>query len=674
MRLHLAQDRPLPDPVNSTSESELRAHIERALSAEYDVEKEIGRGGMGVVYRARDRRLKRTVAIKVLPPELAFRGEIRTRFLREAETAAQLSHPSIVPIYSVGEQDRLVFFVMACVDGDNIAKRLHDKGRFSPEDTRRILRDVADALAYAHSRGVIHRDIKPDNVILDAATGRAMVTDFGIARAVSDGDSRLTATGIAIGTPAFMSPEQSAGDRDIDGRSDLYSLGIVGYQMLTGDLPFSAANTPAMLMKHISERPAPIDERCPDLPADLSRSIMLLLEKEPDDRFADAAALVAALDGGEVPSLRPHNAGTRTSTDRAQGERPQGGVLVASRTSGVEIDEARYEPSAEELRRWHAGPVEKYRKKLAPYVAVNAVILFFALFGRGGGLLTITVFWSVYMAFKYAGLWSEGYDWRDVFRQPRHRELLEVASEAIDEASALFDKDKRRELRERSRRRGSTPRTGSYAPSPATGQATRTPPAAPREPIMLPSGDPRAIMLQQARTDHDEIVRLVDSMSREERSRIPDVVASAAALRDRVESLARASVHGSAGGSEGAGAVIEQEIARLEAQANPLDRDASEARVRRLAFLKRQRRAAADFDGRRAQTVARMESCSIALENMRLDVLRLRAGTQTHQHVTSIAEQAMSLAQDVDATMYAADEVSRVTAREGGTGRGTARR
>ena len=238
----------MPDPTATSSDAELNALVERALTANYELDRELGRGGMGIVYRAKDRRLKRMVAIKVLPPELGFRGEIKSRFLREAETAAQLSHPDIVPIYSVDEREGLVFFVMACVDGDTLAKRLVERGPLPVDDARRILREVADALAYAHARGVIHRDIKPDNILL-GEDGRAMVTDFGIARAIQEGaDSRLTATGVAIGMPAYMSPEQAAGDREIDGRSDLYSLGIVGYQMLAGQLPFLASSTAAMLM------------------------------------------------------------------------------------------------------------------------------------------------------------------------------------------------------------------------------------------------------------------------------------------------------------------------------------------------------------------------------------------------------------------------------------------
>ncbi|MGV3710291.1 MAG: serine/threonine-protein kinase, partial [Gemmatimonas sp.] len=174
----------MPDSPDLTDQdAELHAHVQRALAATYEVEQEIGRGGMGIVYRARDKRLKRFVAIKLLPPELSFRRDVRSRFLREAETAAQLSHPNIVPIYSVDEVENLVYFVMACVDGDNLATRLKNKGPMPVADVRRVLTEVAEALAYAHARGVIHRDIKPDNILMDGVDGRALVTDFGIARA-----------------------------------------------------------------------------------------------------------------------------------------------------------------------------------------------------------------------------------------------------------------------------------------------------------------------------------------------------------------------------------------------------------------------------------------------------------------------------------------------------------
>ena len=312
---------------------------------------EIGRGGMGVVYRAKDRRLKRTVAIKVLPPELAFRSEIKTRFLREAETAAQLNHPNIVDIYAVDEAEGIVFFVMAYITGDNLAKRVHDHGALSVDETRRTLRDVADALAYAHERGVIHRDIKPDNILIDAQSGRPMVTDFGIARAISEGDSRLTATGIAIGTPTYMSPEQAAGERTIDGRSDLYSLGILGYQMLTGEPPFIANSTPAILVKHISERPIPVEQRRADVPQDLARVIMMLLEKDPANRFPSASAVVAALDTGRVPQI--DRAPTPVPPDNAADDvGSSASVELVSRRRARKTRTASSAPTPEEWRRW----------------------------------------------------------------------------------------------------------------------------------------------------------------------------------------------------------------------------------------------------------------------------------------------------------------------------------
>ncbi|HEX3160668.1 MAG TPA: serine/threonine-protein kinase, partial [Gemmatimonadaceae bacterium] len=232
----------------------MRDRVVAAVGDRYDVQAELGRGGTAVVYRALDVRLRRSVAIKVLPPELAYRDDVRARFLREAQTAAQLAHPHIVPIYTVDEADGLVFFVMGLVEGESLGARLLREPRPPVAFVTRVLAEAADALAFAHRRGVVHRDIKPDNILLDRDTQRAIVTDFGIARALEEG-ARLTLTGIAVGTPAFMSPEQALGERDVDGRSDIYALGVLGYLMLAGELPFRATNTPAMLMKHISEPP-----------------------------------------------------------------------------------------------------------------------------------------------------------------------------------------------------------------------------------------------------------------------------------------------------------------------------------------------------------------------------------------------------------------------------------
>jgi serine/threonine-protein kinase len=274
----------------------LRDRTIAAFGDHYLVGKEVGRGGMAVVYAATDIRLQRTVALKVLPPDLAFRSDVRERFVREAQTAARLNHPHIVPIYSVHEAQGLVCFSMALVTGESLAARITRESKPSFEYVATVLEQTADALAYAHASGVVHRDIKPDNILLDAESGRVMVTDFGIARAAGSG-SRLTQTGIAVGTPAFMSPEQATGDREIDGRSDVYSLGVVGYLMLAGRLPFDAATTPAMLVKHLSETPPPLWTVRPEAPRVLASILDRCLAKRPDDRWENAMAMRDALRG-----------------------------------------------------------------------------------------------------------------------------------------------------------------------------------------------------------------------------------------------------------------------------------------------------------------------------------------------------------------------------------------
>src|SRR3989440_7595233 len=269
--------------MNDAADKALATRLSQALGSSYTLEGEIGRGGMGVVFSARDERLKRQVAVKVLPPELAFREEIRLRFVREAETAARLSHPHIVPIHSVGEApDGLVYFVMAFVDGESVAGKLSRRGRLPPEEARRVMLETADALGAAHALGIIHRDVKPDNILLEGSRGRVVLTDFGIAKALTSttGPGTLTATGVAIGTPHYMSPEQAAGDREIDGRSDIYSLGVVGYQMLAGELPFSAPTVPGLLLKQITEQAPNLQDKSPTCPDDLSACVMRSLEKE----------------------------------------------------------------------------------------------------------------------------------------------------------------------------------------------------------------------------------------------------------------------------------------------------------------------------------------------------------------------------------------------------------
>ena len=697
----------MPDSAAPSSEdAELRAHVQEALSASYDVEQEIGRGGMGIVYRARDKRLKRHVAIKLLPPELSFRRDIRSRFLREAETAAQLSHPNIVPIYSVDEVGNLVFFVMACIDGDNLATLLQKRGPLPCENVRRWFTEIADALAYAHARGVIHRDIKPDNILLDGIDGRALVTDFGIARAMVDSGetSRLTATGMAIGTPAYMSPEQASGDRDLDGRSDLYSLGVVAYQMLVGEPPFVGGTTPALLVKHLAEMPVPVSLRRQDVPPDLAMIVMRLLEKNPDNRFQSAPEVVQALKTGIVPPAPQAFAAGSPGASRGApgsgmsfGALPQNAGRMANSASAYSPpsyqaptyqantaqssghaypppqyteDDRDHQPTTADIARWEAAPVLKFRKSLAPYLFINGALLVVSIFG-GKEFFGFSTLWTIWIAWKYAKLWSDGYDWKDVLRQPRHRMFGEVLSDVFDSVVSIFSRSKREELRAQGRR---SRLSGVFTPSfPAMGgpplglhggdrlvsnKKGYTPPAAPARDDEL--GE-YAIAVRAARADREEIGRLLATIPAEERARISEVANTSVELANKIEIIALDLARFDRAQGNDRAHDVDAEITSLELEANPLDVQRSEARVRRLAQLRRDRRAIVENIRRRDVRRGQFESCRIALENVRLDLVRLRTGNSSVQSVTLIAEQAMALARDVDIAVQAAGEMRDVT-------------
>ena len=269
--------------------------LQEALAGHYALERELGRGGMAVVYLARDMSLDRPVAIKLLPPDLAAHPKLRDRFLREARTAARLSHPHIVPIHAVDEVGGYVFYVMSYVDGETLAERVANRGPLPPREASRLLQEVAGALAAAQGQGVVHRDVKPGNILLERATGRAMVTDFGIARLADGGE---TAVGELLGTPEYMSPEQAAGDA-VDARSDVYSLGVVAYYMVSGQLPFTAPTIQAVLAKQLTHVPPPVASVAAGIPASLASAIDTCLIKDPSRRFQSAEALSHAL----APSL-----------------------------------------------------------------------------------------------------------------------------------------------------------------------------------------------------------------------------------------------------------------------------------------------------------------------------------------------------------------------------------
>jgi len=506
----------------------------------------------------------------------------------------------------------------------------------------------------------------------------AKITDFGIARALTDnGDSRLTATGMAIGTPAYMSPEQSAGESDIDGRSDLYSLGVVGYQMACGDLPFNAPNTPSMLVKHLSERPVPVDQRRIDLPADLARVIMILLEKDPANRFPDATSVVTALSSGVMPTLRTAQAPASVpaygligspglSGFSAQRDSTASRGTVASRTgSGLRGGRA---PLPDELDRWNAEPVRKFRKKLAPYLAVNAIIIPVSLFGDTG-FFTITAIWSIMMAVQYSKLWQEGFNWRDVFRQPRDRLIFDVAAETIDDARALFDETKREQVRARARERASSglfPENRSGGSSNLLGGGSSRMPRSPlpgesSPPPQLPADNsPYGSALASIRMDRDEIYRQLQTMTKDEKDQIPDVQASADAIYRKGMLVAGILAELDLRDNRDTPEAIENEITRLESQANPLDYRASEERVRRLAHLKRQRRVVADLGKKRVDAETKLEHCRQLLRNMRLELLRYRSAGMggISNGLSMVTQQAQVVVKEMGYLSDAAAEVN----------------
>jgi serine/threonine-protein kinase len=292
-----------------------QARLTKALSDRYTIEREVGAGGMATVYLANDVKHDRKVALKVLRPELsaALGSE---RFPREIRFVAQFNHPHILSLYDSGEAEGFLFYVMPYVEGESLRDRLAREKQLPIADAVRILKEVADALAYSHARGVVHRDIKPGNVLL---SGRhAVVTDFGVAKAVSASASRdtMTTVGMAVGTPHYMAPEQAMGQGDIDQRADIYALGILAYEMLAGRTPFSAETAQGILAAHVMEQPKELREVRPGVPEPLAQAIMKCLAKNPADRWQTADELLAHLD---LIAATPSGGMTPTHTRPVQG-------------------------------------------------------------------------------------------------------------------------------------------------------------------------------------------------------------------------------------------------------------------------------------------------------------------------------------------------------------------
>src|SRR3954464_2589888 len=269
--------------------------VRESLAAEYEIIEELGRGGMAMVYRAKDRQLEREVAVKVLPFSLAFDTEFVERFQREARTAAQLEHPNIIPIYRVGRSDRVIYFVMKFLRGGSLSGILGQRKKLTPPEIRRLLLEAGSALGYAAQRGIVHRDIKPDNIMFDEF-GQSVLTDFGIAKAASG--QKLTGTGMSIGTPHYMSPEQARA-QPIDGRSDIYSLGVVAFQCLTGSVPYDGEDSFSIGYKHITE-PIPTPNLVTADERRVFEIIKRMLMKDPFDRYQTCEELIASFQGQPI--------------------------------------------------------------------------------------------------------------------------------------------------------------------------------------------------------------------------------------------------------------------------------------------------------------------------------------------------------------------------------------
>ena len=656
-----------------TERDALRDRVEGAVGALFQIEDEIGRGGMAVVYRARDVRLHRKVALKVLPPELAFRADVKSRFLREAQMSAQLSHPNIVPIFTVDEIDGVVFFSMGLVEGETLAQRLARDPRPPLDVVRSMLREVADALAYAHARHVVHRDVKPDNILVDGATGHVLVSDFGIARA-AEGDTRLTVTGVAVGTPAYMSPEQAMGDRDVDGRADIYALGVVGYQMLAGELPHKAANTPSMLMKHISERPRPLGEVRPDLPANLIYAIERAMQKGRDERWPDAGAFRDALaDHAPVP-LQSRHAPAAPPLLPAP-ESAIGGVPAYPKfpalPAGWMFDPSTREYGRDALREWKE-ETKRWRQRYGRQAVIGIKIgrrdekraYRAALRGTqapedrirraqtallsGIGAIGITA--SINLITSPTHLW---FPWvvfavgvgtfsrlsRLVVDGIPLRRILQVQPQSTPQAATDTGYD-------------AAPRLGA---SPEFSQR-REPPelaAIPRDVLEGPHG----ATIREAINTKATIAEVLGKLSAADRQMLPEIQPTVDALVERVLSLAQGLHQLDADASPAAIAALDRRLA--DAKAGPADSPDLE---RRLQLLERQQATLKDLAARRGTVADQLERAALVLQTMKLDLFKLRSsGLDAKLDATTGATQeARALSTDIGRVLDAANEVRKL--------------
>jgi len=350
--------------------SDFQNRLQQALAGTFQIERELGGAGMSRVFVATETALERRVVVKVLPPELAAGVNVE-RFRREIQLAAQLQHPHIVPLLATGDDEQLLWFSMPYIEGESLRGTLTRHGRLSPRDVVRILHDVVDALAYAHARGVVHRDIKPDNILTSGM--HALVTDFGVAKALSAASPvhGSTTTGMAIGTPAYMAPEQLAADPAADHRVDLYAVGLLAYELLTGSSPFTGSSPQATLAAQLTQVPEPPHRTLRDIPEPLSALIMHCLEKDADKRPQSALALLGQLEA--LPPLSATSSGAASVLgSRPAGRQPRAAVLagalaLVAMAAWALIPRGGEAPSEQtSLDARDAGPGGDVRSRLAP--------------------------------------------------------------------------------------------------------------------------------------------------------------------------------------------------------------------------------------------------------------------------------------------------------------------
>ncbi len=642
----------------------LRDRVVAAVGDRYLVEIELGRGAASVVYRATDAALKRRVALKVLPPERAADPATRERFRREAEIAARLSHPSIVPIHAVDERDGLAYVVMAYVEGESLEERLARDPRPPLMEVRRILGDIADALAYAHSRGIVHRDVTPGNIMLETDTGRPLLTDFGIARAASE-HPRLTAVGIAIGTPAYMAPEQALGDSEVDGRADIYSLGVIGWQMVAGSAPFESATTLGMLMKQVAEPVPSLVARRPDVPGEMAAAIERALAKAPDDRWSDAAMFRDALRGATMATARVPDAPAPVPTPRS-GERaairpsawPPGYVPLRSHARAEahapahDALDARAQirirlEEEEDVRLWGrltsiGERARAFRRAFLVTAGISSLVVFTPEFPPFVVLPVYTLISSFGLRRRMRSLRSEGLRIRDVLRG-RIAPAFDRASHA-GSSSGAAGRQADQVVAVRSLVRG------HIAPAArdrvAIDEIARL---APRDVLEGPYGE----QIRQAASDRVAIREAIGKLDTVDREMLPDIEPTVTALVDRVASLAQTMHRLDSGLSVGLSHEIGDRLAAVRRE------PASDERDRRVALLERQEETVRDLEARRSALASRLDSAGMALRTLRLDLVRLRASGvgASIDEVSHATQEARALSRDIAVALEAARDL-----------------